>query len=83
MTAVVAVQVFAISTCQLDTLFSVLIFGGFRLKQKLLGRTEMRTRDSKELQSRYEQFETSRDDRARIATCSLQTATDRQPDLRR
>ena len=48
-----------------------------RLK-KLLGRTETRTRDRMYCQSIRTVRDISRDDRARIASCSLLTPTDRQ-----
>ena len=47
-----------------------------RLK-KLLGRTETRTRDRMYCQTIRSVRDISRDDRARIATCSLRTLTDR------
>ena len=43
--------------------------------KKLLGRTETRTRERKCFQSIRTVRDISRDDRARIATCSLRTAT--------
>ena len=43
---------------------------------KLLGRTEMRIRERKDRQSIRTVSDISLDDRARIAPCSLQTATD-------
>ena len=47
----------------------------------MLGRTETRTRDRIYCQTLREQLrDISRDDRARIATCSLLTLTDRQTD---
>ena len=45
--------------------------------KKLLGRTEMRTRDRMYCQTIRIVRYISRDDRARIATCSLRTLTDR------
>ena len=51
--------------------------------KKMLGRTEMRTRDRMYCQTIRTVRDISRDDRARIATCSLRTPTDRQTDLRR
>ena len=45
--------------------------------KKILGRTEMRTRDRICFQTIRSVRDISRDDRARIATCSLRTATDR------
>ena len=50
---------------------------------KILGRTETRTRDRMCFQSIRTMCDISRDDRARIATCGLRTPTDRQTDLRR
>ena len=46
----------------------------------MLGRTETRTRDRIYCQTMRTVREISRDDRARIATCSLRTPTDRQTD---
>ena len=51
--------------------------------QKLLGRTETRTRDRMYCQTIRTIKDISRDDRARIATCRLRTPTVRQTDLRR
>ncbi len=48
-----------------------------------LGRTETRTCDRMCFQTIQTVWDISRDDRARIATCSLLTVTDRQTDLRR
>ena len=48
--------------------------------KKLLGRIEMQTRTKKEWQSIQTVWDISRDDRARIATCSLRT--DRRTDGR-
>ena len=48
--------------------------------KKLLGRTETRTRDRMYCQTIRTVRDISRDDRARIATCSLRTSTDRQTD---
>ena len=45
--------------------------------KKLLGRTETRTRDRMHLGRIRSVRDISRDDRARIATCSLRTPTDR------
>ena len=45
--------------------------------KKMLGRTEMRTRDRMYCQTIRTVRDISRDDRARIATCSLRTPTDR------
>ena len=58
------------------------VLGVFRL-QKNLGRTETRTRDRMYCQTIRTVRDISQDDRARIATCSLRTPTDRQTDLRR
>ena len=44
---------------------------------KILGRTETRTRDRMYCQTMRTVRDISRDDRARIATCSLRTLTDR------
>ena len=52
-------------------------FGCFSRIKKLLGRTETRTRDRMCFQSIRTVLDISRDDRARIATCSLLTSTDR------
>ena len=43
----------------------------------MLGRIEMQTRDRKYCQTIRTVRDISRDDRARIATCSLRTQTDR------
>ena len=43
----------------------------------MLGRTDTQTRERKDLQSIRTVWDISRDDRAKIATCSLRTATDR------
>ena len=48
-----------------------------RVYKKLLGRTETRTRDRMYLGRIRSVRDISRDDRARIATCSLRTPTDR------
>ena len=45
--------------------------------KKILGRTETRTRDKICFQTIRSVRDISRDDRARMATCSLRTATDR------
>ena len=58
-------------------------FGCFLRIKKLLGRTETRTHDRMYYQTKRTVRDISRDDRARIATCSLRTPTDRQTDLRR
>ena len=52
-------------------------FESFSRIQKLLGRTERRTRDRMYLGRIRSVRDISRDDRARIATCSLRTPTDR------
>ena len=52
----------------------------FHVYKKLLGRTEARTRDMMYCQTIRTVRDISRDDRARIATCSLRTPTDRQTD---
>ena len=49
----------------------------FSLIKKMLGRTETRTRDRMCFQMIWIVWDISRDDRARIATCSLLTSTDR------
>ena len=46
----------------------------------MLGRTELRTRDRIYCQTMRTVRDISRDDRARIATCSLRTQNDRQTD---
>ena len=53
-------------------------FGSFSRIKKLLRRTEMRTRDRIYCQTLRTVRDISRDDRARIATSSLRTLTDRQ-----
>ena len=53
-------------------------FGCFSRIKKLLGRTGTRTRDRMYCQTIRTVRDISRDDRARIATCSLRTLTDRQ-----
>ena len=53
-------------------------FWKFFAYKKMLGRTEMRTRYRIYCQTMRTVRDISRDDRARIATCSLQTLTDRQ-----
>ena len=50
--------------------------------KKMLGRIETRTRDRIYCQTMRTVSDISRDDRARIATCSLRTPTDRQTDLK-
>ena len=52
-------------------------FGSFSRIKKLLGRTKTRTRDRMYCQMIRIVRDISRDDRARIATCSLRTLTDR------
>ena len=52
-------------------------FGSFSHIKKLLGRTETRTRDRIYCQTIQIVRDISRDDRARIATCSLRMLTDR------
>ena len=52
-------------------------FGSFSRIKKLLGRTETRTRDRMYCQTIRIVRDSSRDDRARIATCRLRTLTDR------
>ena len=52
-------------------------FGSFSRIKKLLGRTDTRTRDRMYCQTMRTVRDISRDDRARIATCSLRTLTDR------
>ena len=52
-------------------------FWMFFAYKKILGRTETRTRDRMYGQSIRTVRDISRDDRARIATCSLRTSTDR------
>ena len=56
---------------------AVFEFGCFSWIKTLLGRTEMRTYDRMCFQTIRTVWDTSRDDRARIATCSLLTSTDR------
>ena len=53
-------------------------FWKFFAYKKMLGRTETRTRDRIYCQTMRRVRDISRDDRARIATCSLQKLTDRQ-----
>ena len=55
-------------------------FWKFFAYKKILGRTETRTRDRMYRQTIRTVRDISRDDRARIATCSLRTLTDRQTD---
>ena len=65
------------STHELATRFTQ-GFGSFSCIKKLLGRTETRTRDMMYCQTIRIVRDISRDDRARMATCSLRTLTDRQ-----
>ena len=58
---------------------SLLMFFAYK---NMLGRTEKRTRDRIYCQTMRTVRDISRDDRARIATCSLRTLADRQSDLR-
>ena len=51
--------------------------GSFFAYKKILGRTETRTRERKYLGRIRSVWDISRGDRARIATCSLRTFTDR------
>ena len=55
-------------------------FWVFFAYKKLLGRTDTRTRERMYCQMIRTVRDISRDDRARIATCSLRTPTDRQTD---
>ena len=66
-----------------DSVF-VLVFGCFSPIKNVLGRTEMRTRERKEWhwQSIWTFCDIYRDDRVRIATCSLRMTPDRQTDLK-
>ena len=61
-----------------DSAFAI-VYGCFSRIKKMLGRTEMRTRDRMYCQTiRIRSVrDISRGDRARIATCSLRTSTDR------
>ena len=54
---------------------SAIVFGCFSPIKKLLGRTEKRSRDRKTVDRTV--WDISRNDQARIATCSLRTPTDR------
>ena len=56
---------------------SLLMFFAYK---KMLGRTETRTRERIYCQTMRTVRDISRDDRARIATCSLRTLTERQTD---
>ena len=58
------------------TWFLHVLFAGFSPIIKLLGRTEMRTRETSEWPSMRTVWDIFRDDRASIATCSWRTATD-------
>ena len=60
-----------------DSAFAI-VYGCFSRIKKMLGRTEMRTRERKYLGRIRSVWDISRGDRARIATCSLRTSTDRQ-----
>ena len=59
-----------------DSAFAI-VYGCFSRIKKMLGRTEMRTRDRMYCQTIRSVWDISRGDRARIATCSLRTS-DRQ-----
>ena len=59
-----------------DAVF-VIVLGVFSAYKTILGRTGTRTRDRMCFQSIRTVWDISRDDRARIATCSLLTSTDR------
>ena len=54
----------------------MIVYGCFSCIQKMLGRTETRTRDRMYCQMIRTVRDISRDDRARIATCSLRTPTE-------
>ena len=54
-----------------------IVYGCFSRIKKMLGRTEMRTRDRMYCQTKRSVWDISRGDQARIATCSLRTSTDR------
>ena len=58
----------------------MVVYYCFSRIKKLLGRTETRTRDRIYCQTIRTVRDISRDDRARIATRSLRTPTDRQTD---
>ena len=62
-----------------DSAFAI-VYGCFSHIKKMLGRTEMRTRDRMYCQTIRSVWDISRGDRARIATCSLRTSPDRQTD---
>ena len=62
-----------------DSAFAI-VYGCFSRIKKMLGRTEMRTRDKMYCQTIRSVWDISRGDRARIATCSLRTSPDRQTD---
>ena len=59
-----------------DSAFAI-VYGCFSRIKKILRRTEMRTRDRMYCQTIRSVWDISRGDRARIATCSLRTSTDR------
>ena len=58
-----------------DAVFAIVL--DFFAYKKMLGRIETRTRDRIYCQTIRTVRDISRDDRARIATCSLRTPTDR------
>ena len=62
-----------------DSAFAI-VYGCFSGIKKMLGRTEMRTRDRMYCQTIRSVWDISRGDRARIATCSLRTSPDRKTD---
>ena len=62
-----------------DSAFAI-VYGCFSRIKKMLGRTEMRTRDRMYCQTIRSVWDISRGDRARIATCSLRTSPDRLTD---
>ena len=59
-----------------ESVFAIVV-GCFSRVRQFLGRTETQTREMKFFQSIRTLWDISRDDRARITTCSLITATDR------
>ena len=63
-------------TIQRRSAFAI-VYGCFSRIKKMLGRTETRTRERKYLGRIRSVWDISRGDRARIATCSLRTLTDR------
>ena len=67
-------RLFIQQTLARDSVFVIVL--GVRCIKKLLGRTETRTRERKCFRSIRTVWDISRDDRARILTCSLRTATD-------